>query len=167
MGWSPRSAQPEVRPEAGWSLRALRTAPLSTHQAGPTPFQMGLPPPGRALKLGPRGCSLRLARSPQAGRVARRTLRSAPPPPRPPGRRLGQDKLPPCPQQLGQRQARSGGRARTRWTGAGWTLAAPACRRLPTNTACGTRVAAAVGRPSRGEGAGSRGRARRPLHTLA
>ncbi|XDA77827.1 hypothetical protein R6Z07M_007917 [Ovis aries] len=90
--------------------------------------------------------------------------RSARPPasPGPPGRRLGQDKLPPRPRQLGQRQARGGGLARTRWTGAGWTPAAPAGRRLPASTA--SRRAArdpGRGRP-RGPVPRGGGRAARP-----
>lgn len=160
----PRAAQPEVRPEAGWRLRALRTAALSTHQAGPTSFRWA-PTAWKGTYTRAPGLRPDAGQGPQAGRAARSALRTGPraaarPPasPGPPGRRLGQTSCPASPA-AGQRQARGGGLARTR---AGRARAGPRPPRLggdsrpaqPRAERRGTRVAAAFRGLSRGEGPG-------------
>lgn len=175
---SPSPGRPARGPARGWLAPTGAQNRRPEHPPGRADsLSDGRPPPGRAPTLGPRGCALTLARGPQAGRAARSALRTGPraaararPPPR--GRQGGGSGRTSCPRVPGSwgsaRPAAGGSRAR-----AGRARAGPRPPRLggdsrpaqPRAERRGTRVAAALGGPSRGEGAGPRGRARRPLHS--
>lgn len=162
----PSAGRPARGPARGWLEPKGAQNRRPQHPPGRADsLSDGRPPPGRAPTLGPRGCALTLARGPQAGSAAR----ARPPPWGRQGGGSGRTSCPRVPSSWGSaRPAAGGSRAR-----AGRARAGPQPPRLgedsrpgqPRAERRGTRAAAALGGPSRGEGAGPRGRARRPLHS--